>query len=105
MSTLDQLWSVVRRIPSGRVASYGTVGKAMPRPVSGVLIGKWMASCPPDVCWWRVVGSDGRLPVGKRSPLLEREQRERLRSEGVEIEDDCVSKNAFIPVEFLIGSE
>lgn len=53
-----------------------------------------MAQCPSDIPWWRVVAKTGKLPVWKRDPALEDEQRERLRSEGVPFLEDMVDLNA-----------
>jgi methylated-DNA-protein-cysteine methyltransferase related protein len=95
MSALDDLWAVVRSIPSGCVASYGDVGRALPRPVSGVLVGKWMASCPPDVPWWRVVGRQGDLLTARRDSHLAKRQKEVLVKEGVAFDDDRVASSFF----------
>ncbi|MBC8064125.1 MAG: MGMT family protein [Chlorobia bacterium] len=85
-SRLDELWTFVRSIPEGRVCGYGALGKAMRNPVSGLLIGRWMAVCPSDVPWWRVVAADGRLPVWKKDPNLEVIQHDRLAEEGVDFD-------------------
>lgn len=87
---LEELWTIVRQIPVGMCAGYGEVGRALSNPVSGYLAGKWMASCPEDVPWWRVVKKDGSFAVGKRDPSLEIEQKRLLRLEGVKIVDDRV---------------
>ena len=47
-SQLAPLWGVVRSIPSGSVASYGAVGRALPNPATGYMVGRWMAACPAD---------------------------------------------------------
>ncbi|MFQ3587366.1 MAG: MGMT family protein [Fimbriimonadaceae bacterium] len=88
MSGIDELWILVRKVPRGRVVGYGTLGRALPNPVSGLIVGKWMARAPEDVPWWRVVAFDGRLPVYKRDPGLAQTQTARLRSEGVAFLDD-----------------
>jgi len=93
---LDELWDIVRRIPSGTVASYGAVGRALSNPSSGYMVGRWMAQCPADVPWWRVVGKDGHLPVNKRSPDLARTQRDFLAEEGVPLDGHRVLPDAFI---------
>jgi methylated-DNA-protein-cysteine methyltransferase related protein len=87
---IEELWQVVRSVPPGRCASYGAVGRSLSRPVSGFLVGRWMASCPPDVPWWRIVGKDGRLPVWKRDPGLGSDQRALLEREGVSFIGDHV---------------
>ena len=94
-SILDELWELVRAIPRGNVSGYGDLGRALSRPVSGLLVGRWMASCPADIPWWRVVGADGRLPLWKRDANLERIQQDRLVEEGVEFEEGRVKMEKF----------
>lgn len=91
-----ELYELVARIPVGRVCSYGLLGRSLSGPVSGVIVGKWMASCPPELPWWRVVAASGALVVASRSPHLAHEQRERLESEGVAFDGDAVRINAFL---------
>ena len=92
---LKSLWKVVRSIPKGRVASYGAVGRALLNPCSGFLVGRWMASCPEGVPWWRVVNAKGYLPIGKRSPALAIEQRRLLEREKVRFDGDTIGKTFF----------
>lgn len=92
-----ELYDLVRQIPIGRVASYGALGKALSRPVSGFLVGRAMRSCPEGVPWWRVVSKDGYLVVHKLDPVLALRQKEKLRIEDTEMADDNrVSPSAFI---------
>ena len=95
MTLRDQAYDIVRQIPRGQVSSYSAVGKALPSFSSGLVIGRWMASCPDDIPWWRVVAKDGSLPVDKKSSHLGQEQRQRLEHEGVEFEGDCVQMDRF----------
>ncbi|PWV44890.1 MULTISPECIES: MGMT family protein [Nocardiopsis] len=59
----EEVLSVVERIPSGRVMSYGDiaeyVGRGGPRQVGSVM-SRWGGGVP----WWRVVRSDGRPAEG-----------------------------------------
>ncbi len=80
---LEELWSVVKSIPKGRVASYGDIGRRLRNPASGFLVGRWMAQAPPDVPWWRVIAKSGEIVLNTRSPHLAAEQEQRLREEGV----------------------
>jgi methylated-DNA-protein-cysteine methyltransferase-like protein len=80
--TLEDLWNIVRSIPSGKVMSYGEVGALLPNPTNGRMVGRWMAQAPDGVPWWRVVAKDGRLPIAKRGPGFASEQEERLQNEG-----------------------
>jgi methylated-DNA-protein-cysteine methyltransferase-like protein len=80
----ERVYAVVRRIPRGRVATYGQVAALVgvergARAVGWALggIGRREASVP----WHRVVGARGRISLdGRASGLV---QRKRLRSEGV----------------------
>lgn len=64
---VEEVLSLVERIPPGRVMSYGAVaevvgavlGRGGPRTVGAV-----MASYGGGVPWWRVVTASGRLPPG-----------------------------------------
>jgi alkylated DNA nucleotide flippase Atl1 len=71
---------VVRRIPAGRVASYGRVAAWVGRPEGARAVGRVMARGGAGVPWHRVVTAAGRLV-----PNHEAEHAERLRSEGVRV--------------------
>ena len=67
---------VVKRIPPGRVATYGLVGVVAGRPRAARAVGNVMGACDdPDVPCHRVVRSDG-LPAFETHGT-------RLRREGV----------------------
>jgi methylated-DNA-protein-cysteine methyltransferase-like protein len=84
-----RVWSIVRRIPAGRVASYGQIARLFPPP-EGVdpenysafgprWVGSAMAGCPDDVPWQRVINAKGEI-----SPRPGAEhQRRLLEAEGV----------------------
>ncbi len=67
----EQVWSIVRQIPFGKVAAYGQIAKMIPPPNGVELetyaafaprwVGGAMAACPDDVPWQRVVNSQGRI--------------------------------------------
>ena len=58
----EDVWSHVRRIPPGKVTTYGNIAEALGRPVEAALaVGTALKKCPPDVPWWRVVRSGGHL--------------------------------------------
>jgi alkylated DNA nucleotide flippase Atl1 len=101
MSRRDELFKLVIAVPPGSAVGYGVVGSLLSPPVSGLIAGKWMDACPGtgEVPWWRVVGGDGSLKIGKKSPELALEQKRKLESEGVEFEDACVKR------EFLLSGD
>jgi methylated-DNA-protein-cysteine methyltransferase related protein len=78
---VEEVLSLVERIPPGRVMSYGAIaeylysrsGRASARHV-GTIMSRYGAAVP----WHRVVSGGGRLPPGN-----EREARARLMEEGV----------------------
>ncbi len=94
---LENLWEIVRSISSGKVMGYGRVGQMLERPVSGLLVGRWMASAPEDVPWWRVIGADGTIKTFKRGPEHGLRQRKLLEEEGIEFEDERVPERFFQP--------
>ena len=83
----EQVWSIARQIPVGRVATYGQIAKLIPPPVGVEIeayaafaprwVGGAMAACPDDVPWQRVINSQGKIserPGAERQrPLLEAE--------------------------------
>ena len=65
--------SVVRRIPPGRVASYGEVAKLAGRPRAARAVGNIMKTCGrPDVPCHRVIAAGGRLGGYGGSEALKR---------------------------------
>jgi alkylated DNA nucleotide flippase Atl1 len=88
------IFDYVRSIPVGKVTSYGEVGAAV--GVTARTVGWALTSCPQDVPWQRVVGSDGYLRIARRSPHLKQLQQELLQSEGVVVnEKGYVEKRFF----------
>lgn len=82
----QSVYALVRRIPAGRVASYGQLAWMLQEPRHSRLVGKAMGCClDGDVPCHRVVNSQGRLAPGWM------EQRQLLEMEGVSFrENGCV---------------
>jgi O-6-methylguanine DNA methyltransferase len=65
--------SVVRRIPPGRVASYGEIARLAGRPRAARAVGNIMKGCGrPDVPCHRVIAAGGRLGGYGGSEALKR---------------------------------
>jgi methylated-DNA-protein-cysteine methyltransferase-like protein len=65
---------VVKRIPPGRVATYGLVGMVAGRPLAARAIGNVMRACDdPDIPCHRVVRADGAPAFPRHRTLLRRE--------------------------------
>ncbi|MFB9237521.1 MGMT family protein [Plantactinospora siamensis] len=94
---VEQVLSLVERIPPGRVMSYGAIADQLAERSgreSARLVGTIMARHGGGVPWHRVVNSAGRLPPGH-----ERRARERLVAEGTPLRGDRVdmSRAAWTP--------
>lgn len=84
----DRYLDGVRRIPPGRVATYGTIAALAGRPRAARQVGFALAALPhdTDVPWHRVVGRRGRgVAVSLRGGAADA-QRALLRDEGVAVD-------------------
>lgn len=85
---VEEVLSLVERIPAGKVMSYGAIADTLADRSgrnSARQVGTIMARHGGGVPWHRVVTSSGRLPPGH-----EQEARQRLLSEGVPLKGDHV---------------
>lgn len=76
--------ALVRRIPPGRVLSYGGVAAILGTPRAARGVGAALGALSPDtdVPWWRVVNRNGEISI-KGNPGLAALQRSLLEGEGV----------------------
>lgn len=82
MSFRDAVYRLVRRIPRGRVATYGQIAALLGRPRAGRAVGAAMRVCPTGLPWHRVVNAAGGISRRSRfAGMLT--QRIRLEQEGV----------------------
>ena len=56
-----EVWRLVRRIPRGRVATYGQIAALLGRPRAARAVGRAMRDCPGGVPWHRVVNASGGI--------------------------------------------
>ncbi|MGH7333947.1 MAG: MGMT family protein [Candidatus Rokuibacteriota bacterium] len=83
------VYRLVRRIPRGRVLTYGEIAARLGRPRGARMVGHAMRVCPPDVPWHRVVNARGAISL--RAPMSGMlTQRIRLEQEGVPLRAGCV---------------
>lgn len=85
-----QVWAMVRKVPAGKVATYGQIAGLLAVPegmnprdyqaFSPRWVGGAMAACPEGVPWQRIINSQGKISP---RPGAE-EQRRLLEEEGVE---------------------
>jgi len=90
------IWQTVCAIPRGSVATYGQVAELAGMKGMARYVGHALASLPPgsDVPWHRVINAQGRISFPVNSAPA-REQTERLRLEGVEINQGKVRLRRF----------
>ena len=83
--TWERVYAVVRRIPRGRVATYGQVASLAGFPRAPRLAGYALYALPQGtpLPWHRVVGAGGRLSLARLSLDSALTQRMRLEREGV----------------------
>lgn len=92
----EQVYTVCRRIPSGRVTSYGRIAQMLGRPNAARAVGYALSALKDEdeevkgndeVPWHRVVNSKGRISIKNRE-ITAQQQAKLLREEGVEVGDD-----------------
>lgn len=91
VSEYASYYAVVRKIPRGRVLTYGDVASLAGRPTSARRVGYALfAVRDAKVPWWRVVNARGEISLrhGSGPGGPEDEQRFRLLQEGVEFASD-----------------
>ena len=90
MGRYESFYAVVRRVPSGRVATYGQVAALAGFPGRARQVGYALAALPDDsdTPWHRVVNAQGRVSSRPGSPASERIQRAALEREGVAFDDN-----------------
>jgi methylated-DNA-protein-cysteine methyltransferase-like protein len=97
----EQVWILVRKIPYGRVATYGQIAKLLPQPedISAEdfqmsaprWVGLALSACPDDVPWQRVINSQGKISHQTEAG----NQKQLLVSEGVLFSKDKVGLDEY----------
>jgi methylated-DNA-protein-cysteine methyltransferase related protein len=78
----EPVYNLVRRVPKGKVTTYGALARALGLPGGARTAGRAMFACPRGmgVPWHRVLGAGGRILLPEPRSAL---QRRLLESEGV----------------------
>ena len=86
--THDRIYAVVRRIPKGRVTTYGTVARLAGFPGQARLVGYALSALPTGtaVPWHRVINAQGKLSLEQKGSSSGITQRLRLQREGVTVD-------------------
>ena len=87
MGMFEEVYAAVRRIPRGRVATYGQIARMIGRPRAARAVGYALNAAPPDVPCHRVVNRRGGLSAAF-SPCGRETHRLLLEMEGVAFRPD-----------------
>lgn len=92
----EKVWQLARKIPRGKVATYGQIAMMLGAPegtdsdayraFGPRWVGGAMAGCPDDVPWQRVINAQGK--ISERPGATK--QRQLLREEGVLFNNDRI---------------
>jgi methylated-DNA-protein-cysteine methyltransferase-like protein len=85
-SAWDAVYALVRRIPRGRVMTYGQIATLVENRLSSRAVGWAMHGCPKGVPWQRVVNASGRCSTERIPDIPAGLQRAMLESEGIAFE-------------------
>lgn len=87
-SFYDQIYATVRRIPPGKVASYGQIARLLGNPRAARSVGWALHNLPEgsDVPWQRVINAQGIISLDAHGPGGAI-QRAMLEEEGIEFDE------------------
>jgi len=91
-----QVYDTVKKVPTGKVISYGQIARILGRPRSAREVGRAMRICPEDIPWQRVVMADGTVTGGQfadmRKGMLEAEGVKFLPDGRVDMKNSCANE-------------
>jgi methylated-DNA-protein-cysteine methyltransferase-like protein len=97
----EQVWSLVRQAPRGKVVTCGQIAQLLPPPeeidiqtcraLGPRWVGSAMAACPDDVPWQRVINAQGKI---SDRPGAQR-QRQLLEAEGIMFVKDKIDLKVY----------
>ena len=87
-SRWEAVYQAIRRIPPGRVATYGQIARVLGGRLSARAVGWALHVCPQDVPWHRVVNAAGRCSTDRLGHVPTGLQLAMLKAEGVSIRED-----------------
>jgi len=82
----ERVYEIVRRIPAGKVMTYGVIAEILGEGYTPRTVGYVMRSSDPDVPWQRVINSQGACSTGGMTMPVNLQQ-DMLESEGVVFSD------------------
>ena len=97
------LYLTLAQVPEGKVVSYGQLAELAGLGRAARWVGRTLSQLPGDskLPWHRVLGAGGRISLAAGTPSGD-EQRARLRTEGISIQNNRVDiqRHGWRPVEY-----
>ena len=91
LSFKEKVINFVKKIPSGKVVSYGQVAAAAGSPKAARQVGGILRSinaADGKIPWWRVINNQGIISIKGNWTATKELQRDLLRREGVKVSGD-----------------
>lgn len=91
LSFSEQVWNLIKKIPKGKVTTYGEIARALGKPGASRAVGQALKRNPyaPEVPCHRVVRSDGTIGGFRGANMKDvREKADMLRQEGVSVTEN-----------------
>jgi len=88
LNAAEAVFRLVRKVPSGRVMSYGQIASELASRLSPRAVGWMLHRCPDDVPWHRVVNAAGGCSTDRLPDFPQGLQRAMLEAEGVVFRDN-----------------
>ena len=96
-SAREEVLGLVRRIPNGRVMTYGQISHLMGGTLSPRAVGWMLHRCPEELPWQRVVNASGGCSTERLPDVPPGLQRALLEAEGVRFrENGTVDLEAYL---------
>lgn len=94
MKTYDRVYKLVKKIPKGKVSTYGQIGQLLslnPRVVGWALNKLAKVKTKQDVPWQRVINSKGKISTNKLQEIPLDLQQRLLEKEGVSFNKENIT--------------
>ena len=86
MNFYQQVYTLTRAIPYGKVATYGQIAAILGSPRAARMVGQALKNCDSSVPWQRVINRHGMISI-ENLHVTKDDQAELLRREGVEVDE------------------
>ena len=96
LTDAQRILGAVKKIPKGRVSTYGNIAEVAGLPRRARLVGTVLRQTPasPRLPWYRVINAGGRISFPVNSDAYER-QRSHLEAEGISLVRGRVDLNRY----------